>query len=220
MTSTTSHSEPAAILNEMATIQREVGAIGKEGKNKHQNFNFRGIDQVYNRMHTLFADHGVITMPEVLQESREERTNKNGTVLIWTKVLIAYTFISSTDGSTLRCVVQGEAMDSGDKGSNKAMSIAHKYALFQVFMIPTEDSDPDFESPQVSLSGPQMGVQDLINGGTIKPGMVEHRFGRGVSQLTDEEAKGIIANVAATVANDVKPEPPRRPDEDEAGDRE
>jgi hypothetical protein len=38
----------------------------------------------------------------------------------------------------------GEAMDSGDKSSNKAMSAAYKYAAFQAFCIPTEgDNDAD-----------------------------------------------------------------------------
>ena len=37
-------------------------------------------------------------------------------------------------------------MDSGDKATNKAMSIAYKYACFQVFCIPTEEMmDPDAE---------------------------------------------------------------------------
>jgi hypothetical protein len=41
----------------------------------------------------------------------------------------------------------GEAMDSGDKSSNKAMSVAHKYAFLQVFAIPTEEQkDPDGET--------------------------------------------------------------------------
>ena len=40
-------------------------------------------------------------------------------------------------------------MDSGDKASNKALSIGLKYAMLQVFCIPTEDDkDPDAESPQ------------------------------------------------------------------------
>ncbi len=40
-------------------------------------------------------------------------------------------------------------MDSGDKASNKALSIAMKYALLQVFCIPTEDAkDPDADSPK------------------------------------------------------------------------
>ena len=41
-------------------------------------------------------------------------------------------------------------MDSGDKATNKAMSIAFKYACFQVFCIPTEEmADPDAECHEV-----------------------------------------------------------------------
>ena len=41
-------------------------------------------------------------------------------------------------------------MDSGDKATNKAMSIAFKYACFQTFCIPTEEMvDPDAECHEV-----------------------------------------------------------------------
>jgi hypothetical protein len=41
-------------------------------------------------------------------------------------------------------------MDSGDKASNKAASAALKYALLQLFMIPTEEEkDTEFQSPEV-----------------------------------------------------------------------
>ena len=44
--------------------------------------------------------------------------------------------------------VIGEGMDSGDKASNKAMSVAHKYAIMQLLSIPTEDAkDPENDNP-------------------------------------------------------------------------
>jgi hypothetical protein len=47
-------------------------------------------------------------------------------------------------------------MDSGDKASNKAMSVAMKYAMFQMFMIPTEEMvDPDGESHDVTSGAKQ-----------------------------------------------------------------
>jgi hypothetical protein len=51
------------------------------------------------------------------------------------------------DGSNVSTTVIGEAMDSGDKATNKAMSIALKYALLQALLIPTEDEkDPDLKT--------------------------------------------------------------------------
>ncbi len=41
-------------------------------------------------------------------------------------------------------------MDNGDKGANKAISVALKYALLQTFMIPTQEMiDPDKEAHEV-----------------------------------------------------------------------
>lgn len=60
---------------------------------------------------------------------------------------IRYTFYA-IDGSSIEVVTIGEAMDSGDKSCNKAMSTAQKYAFFQVFAIPTEElKDSDDDSP-------------------------------------------------------------------------
>ena len=52
-------------------------------------------------------------------------------------------------------------MDSGDKATNKAMSIAYKYACFQVFCIPTEEmKDPDAETHEpVTGAGNQQNRQ-------------------------------------------------------------
>lgn len=62
---------------------------------------------------------------------------------------VKYTFYAE-DGTSVTATVTGEGMDSGDKSLNKAMSIAFKYACFQVFCIPTEEMvDPDGESHEV-----------------------------------------------------------------------
>lgn len=139
------------IYSAIAAIQRDIDAIGKTKRNQSQGFNFRGIDDVYNAIHPLLAQHGVFTVPEVLDDRSEDRQTKNGGALIYRILKIKYTFYAE-DGSSISAVVIGEGMDSGDKASNKAMSIAHKYAFFQVFSIPTEEvaaSDPDNYSHEV-----------------------------------------------------------------------
>ena len=123
----------------------EIGAIGKDSKNAQQGFMYRGIDAVYNALNPVMSKYGLFICPEVLDMHREERTNKNGTVIIHTVLTVKYT-IFAPDGSSITLTVMGEGMDTGDKGVNKAMSIAMKYAMFQLFFIPTEDlKDPDAE---------------------------------------------------------------------------
>ena len=123
----------------------EIGAIGKDSRNEQQKFMYRGIDAVYNALNPVMSKYGLFICPEVQDMRREERTNKNGTVLIYTALTIEYT-VYAPDGSNIALTVVGEGMDTGDKSVNKAMSIAMKYAMFQLFFIPTEElKDPDAE---------------------------------------------------------------------------
>lgn len=129
----------------MAAVMADMVSIGKDSTNQQQGFKYRSIDAVYNALNPLLAKHGIFTTPEVLDKTREERTNAKGTVLAFTCLRMKYTFWAD-DGSSVSCVVEGEGMDSGDKSSNKAMAVAHKYALLQTFCIPTEEQkDPDAE---------------------------------------------------------------------------
>ena len=133
----------------ISKIMAEVGHIGKDRNNQQQGFKYRGIDDAYNALNPLLAKYGVFTVPEVLDKTREERTNAKGTTLAFTCLRMKYTFFAS-DGTSVSAIVEGEGMDSGDKSSNKAMAVAHKYALLQVFCIPTEEQkDPDAESHEV-----------------------------------------------------------------------
>lgn len=137
------------IYQRMNDIMNDIGAIAKDQKNQAQGFNFRGIDGVYNAMHNIMAKHGVFSVPCVLDKTREERVTKSGSVLAFTCLRMKYTFYGA-DGDSVECVVEGEGMDSGDKSSNKAMAVAHKYALLQVFCIPTEEQkDPDADTHEV-----------------------------------------------------------------------
>lgn len=136
---------------------RKIGAIGKDSKNAQQGYKFRGIDAVYNALNPVMAELGLFICPEILDHRREERISekeyngqKTQTVLKYSILTIKYTLFAP-DGSNVSCVVVGEGMDSGDKASNKAMSVALKYACFQLFMIPTEEMvDPDAETHEVT----------------------------------------------------------------------
>lgn len=128
---------------------QKIGAIGKDSTATNtsgkQMYKFRGIDAVYNALNPVMSELGLFICPEVLEQTREERKTSSGGNLVYSILKVKFTMYAP-DGSSVSCVVIGEGMDSGDKASNKAMSIALKYACFQLFMIPTEDMvDPDAE---------------------------------------------------------------------------
>ena len=137
------------IYEAIADIMKEGYAISKNKRNQQQGFQYRGIDDVMNTFQPIMAERGIFVVPEVLETTREERQTTKGGNLIYSVMKIKYTFYAS-DGSSVSATVVGEGMDSGDKASNKAMSVAMKYAMFQVFCIPTEEMrDPDEESHEV-----------------------------------------------------------------------
>lgn len=140
----------ALIHERMAAVMAETGSISKGRRNTAQGYQFRGVDDVYAAMHDLMAKHRVYTLPTVTAERSEERQTAKGSTLIYRVLTIKYTFYTD-DGSSVECTVIGEGMDSGDKASNKAMSVAHKYALLQAWCIPTEEpKDPENESHDIA----------------------------------------------------------------------
>lgn len=139
----------AEIYQAISGVMADIGAIGKDKKNAQQGFKYRGVDDVMNALQPVMVKHGLFVVPEIIDQKREERQTSRGGNLIYSVCTVRYTFYAK-DGSSVQCVVIGEGMDSGDKATNKAMSIAFKYACFQVFCIPTEEmKDPDAEVHEV-----------------------------------------------------------------------
>lgn len=135
-----------AICNAMS----EVGAIAKTKRNAQQGFNYRGVDDVMNSLQPILVKHRIFAVPNVLKIQQTERQSTKGTAMLHTVADVKYTFYTD-DGSHVDCVVTGEGMDTGDKSIPKALSIAFKYACFQIFCIPTEETapDPDAESHNI-----------------------------------------------------------------------
>lgn len=150
---------PPMIYKALAAVNKQIKAIGKDRTNQQQGFKFRGIDDVMNELHSLFAANEIFILQTVNEVTVTERTNAKGTALFYVRINVTYQFTHS-DGSHADITVYGEAMDSGDKATTKAMSIALKYALLQMFLIPTEeDKDPDAVAHEVKAKLPASNIE-------------------------------------------------------------
>lgn len=179
----------AAVMGDLAKT-----GISKAQENKFDKYKFRGIDDVYNALAPLLAKHGLVILPRVLERHSEERASNNGNALFYITVKAAFDMVSSEDGSTHVVCAYGEAMDRGDKGTNKAMTAAYKYAMFEAFCIPTEGSDDaDQESHQVQAK-PAPGVSAT---GKVSPS-------DGCWDGMDEEQVQFIHTVASKFGGLVK----------------
>lgn len=113
-------------------------------------YRFRGVDDVMNALAPKLAAAKLCILPRVLDRSVTERTNKSGTIMSYVVLTVEFDLVSAVDGSCHTVRTMGEAMDSSDKATNKAMSAAYKYACFQAFAIPTEgdnDSENNHHEP-------------------------------------------------------------------------
>lgn len=132
-----------AALNE---VKKAIGAVGKGERNSAQGFNFRGIDAVVNAAAPHLNEHGIITVPEVLDCTYDTvEVGAKRTAMGHVTLKASYHFYGP-EGDRVTATVMSESMDAGDKAMAKAMSVAYRIALLQVLNLPTTEADPDSES--------------------------------------------------------------------------
>ena len=150
----------------IAAVSADIAKTGiaKDGRNQQQGYAFRGIDSVYNALAPLIAKHGLVIIPRILTRSVVERQTAKGGTLFYVTVEAEFDFVSAADGSKCTARSFGEAMDSADKATNKAMSAAYKYTAFQTFCIPTEgDNDADAHTPDAIVAKAPAGYEDWLD---------------------------------------------------------
>jgi hypothetical protein len=134
------------VVQALNEVMKSVGAIAKKDRNQAQGFNFRGIDAVVNAVSPALQKFGVVAVPQVLDYKYETvEIGRNRTAMGHVKVVVTYRFYGPA-GDTIESTVAAEAMDSGDKASAKAMSVAFRTALLQTLCLPTDEVDPDATS--------------------------------------------------------------------------
>ena len=136
-TSHTLNQAHPTIYQLMALVMRDVRNVGKDGFNDHQKYSFRGVDDFIGALAQPLRDHGVFMLTEILDFQTSVRGKMNAT-----HMRVAFHFYGPA-GDKVTATTLGEASDTADKASNKAMSAALKYALMQTFMIPVDAGSLD-----------------------------------------------------------------------------
>ena len=183
-------------INAVQAALAVVGITKNQRNTQGAGYNFRGIDDVQNALAPLLARHKLVILPRVIGRTCEERLSKSGGNLFYTTVEVEYDFVSAEDGSKHTIKMYGEAMDSGDKSTNKAMSAAYKYAAIQAFCIPVE-GDPDHESHQVEAKKPNLSNARFAKAvEAIKSGQYSTENLRKDFALTEEQESVLVEALA------------------------
>ena len=128
----------ARVMRDVKSIAKSARADIKTEKGSYK-FNFRGIDMVLNAVGPALRRHGVMVIP-VRTETHYGSAGRMRDV----QVTVTYE-IRGPLGDTITAQSAGEGLDTGERGTTKALTTAYRNFLITALTIPTEDPklDPD-----------------------------------------------------------------------------
>lgn len=158
----------------VGAIVAEMPAIGKGQKNEQQGFMYRGHDDVMNELNPLLSKYGVFFTPRVLERITDQRTTSRGGIMYEVNLHVEYTFYGPR-GDSFTASAWGEGTDSGDKSTNKAMTMALKNVLAQTFAVSTEenaryDTDQHSDEPTQGRESARPKPPTTADGVALRPG--------------------------------------------------
>ncbi|MEU0207405.1 ERF family protein [Streptomyces canus] len=127
-------------------VRKEVRAIakGEQYNGGGTRFNFRGVDTVVNTFGPVTLKHGINIFPVGIEAEHRDTTTSKGNKMRECTVTVSW-MVMGPKGDTLPVLLKtrGEALDSADKGTAKAQSVALRVLLLTGGLTPTHDKDPD-----------------------------------------------------------------------------
>lgn len=185
-------------------VMRDVQAVRKGERNTMPGggFMFRGVDAVTNAVGPALREHGVIVVPEVLDaEYSTVHVGQKQTVMSRVVLRIRFTWWGP-EGDSIASVVQAESMDSGDKATAKAHSVAFRTAMLQTLCLPTDEKDPDVDTYEraAAPTGQDMLISALGEIG-VEPGafaawaITPQGWDTNVRVLSDADLRSLASRV-------------------------
>lgn len=159
------------VYQAISAVKADLGAVAKEKKMEAgpAKYQYRSIDDVLNKAHDALVSHGLVIAPNLRRvEQTAAGETRSGTKQTRTLVEFEYT-IAGPEGDFFTAATVGEAIDSGDKGTNKAGTSAFKQLLTQLFQIPFETNDPDDTHTEV-VQAPAAKAADRSKANSPKSG--------------------------------------------------
>jgi len=188
---------PPTVWQAFAAAKAAISPVGKDSTNTQQHFKFRGVDAVVNAAAPALNKQGIVIVPKLktVTYSTEEVGQKR-TVMANVRVTVRYRFAGPA-GDFFDVTVPGEAMDSGDKGVAKAMSVAYRIALIQALNLPTGDPEVDENSYERSPRQPQSAAEAFENAAPVRDPLAEYTAS-AVSFATEDKGRELWRAVAAS----------------------
>lgn len=125
----------------LSAAMGDVEAIKKDGKNTMQGYSFTSEAAIANTLRPIMSKHGLALVPTNIRVVNADTVQTKNATMQRVAIEATYTLMHK-GGQNLSITVPGEGMDSLDKAIPKALTMAYKYAMIQVFCVGRGD-DPD-----------------------------------------------------------------------------
>lgn len=165
-------SEKMNLWQKMAYVSANVGAVAKDGRHSHSNYNFQSIEAISDALRGIMSEIGLVMFSSCT--GYEDVENH------WVCSYV-FTFVDTEDGTSQECQWQQATLRVSKNGgiNDKAMGINHSYAqkyfLMRTFLISSnedldENSDVDNDSGKKVAQGKKK-VQQSKSASTGAGGM-------------------------------------------------
>lgn len=129
-------------LQRFVRALRQVSHVPKRGRNEAQGYDYVQERDVVAAVRSSLLEADLLFVPDIVERVYDEVQGRHG-VLQRCRLVLACRLVSAATGQTLlEWRAAGEAIDSGDKATAKAVTSAVKYALAKLCLLATGD-DPE-----------------------------------------------------------------------------
>jgi hypothetical protein len=133
--------QPRPLMTKLARIQGKLDSVEKRGQHDYFNYPYLKIGDVYDALRPLMGEEGVSIVPHLRAWRHEPAKTSGGKETTRHTIEVDWAICDGESGDTEVVAMPGEALDSEDKGLQKALSASHKALLISVFQVSGEDPE-------------------------------------------------------------------------------
>lgn len=136
-------------------VRREIRTIskGSEYNERGTRYNYRAADTVVQYFGPITIKHGVNVLPFKTETTYGSKQTKSGSTMRECSVTVTWHIIGPK-GDVLVTQTAGEALDTSDKSTTKAQTVALRNLLLNGGLIPTGERDPDADRIERGIEAP------------------------------------------------------------------
>jgi hypothetical protein len=134
-----------AVYRKLHLLMAKVNHLDKTGRNDHFSYKFVEADVITAACRAAMLELRLVLNCDIVSMTQSVVDEKKPAG-VRTDLEIAFTWVDIDTGDFLVKNWMSEAMDTQDKGINKALTAAVKYFLLKELLIPSGDLDPDSDA--------------------------------------------------------------------------